>query len=101
MNDLLLTTRKNNMRLRLAFKLHGDEADLARQIADAAGIEVDKVAKLAMQRYMADVIQRATELADKQRGISDGQSSPADPVHAAGTVPPAQDSVSSQASGQS
>jgi hypothetical protein len=37
------------MRLRLAFKLHGEEAELARQIADAAGIEVDKVAKLAMR----------------------------------------------------
>ena len=89
------------MRLRLAFKLHGDEADLARQIADAAGVEVDRVAKLAMQRYMADVIQRATELANKQVEKKDGQPSPADPVHAAGTVPPAQDSVSGQASGQS
>lgn len=49
------------MRLRLAFKLHGDEADLARKIAESAGIPVDRIAKLAMQRYMQDVITRAVE----------------------------------------
>jgi hypothetical protein len=81
------------MRLRLAFKLHGDEADLARQIADAAGIEVDRVAKLAMQRYMADVIQRATELANQQVEKQDGQPSPTDPVHAAGTLSDSPDPV--------
>lgn len=82
------------MRLRLAFKLHGDEAELARQIADAAGIEADKIAKLAMQRYMADVIDRAEKMA-KQVKETDNEPSNSDPVHAAGTVPPASDPVPS------
>jgi hypothetical protein len=84
----------NNMRLRLAFKLHGDEAELARQIADAAGIEADKVAKLAMQRYMREVLERAEELAKKAMENSDGQPSSADPVHSAGTLPSPSDPVS-------
>jgi hypothetical protein len=85
------------MRLRLAFKLHGEEAELARQIADAAGIEVDKVAKLAMQRYMRDVLERAEEMAKQIRENQDGQPSPADPVHPAGIVLGTADPVSSPA----
>jgi hypothetical protein len=85
------------MRLRLAFKLHGEEAELARQIADAAGIAADKVAKLAMQRYMRDVLERAEEMAKQIRENSDGQSSPADPVHPAGIVSGTPDPVSSPA----
>lgn len=85
------------MRLRLAFKLHGEEAELARQISDAAGIEVDKIAKLAMQRYMQEVMQRAYQmkLASEQERTN-GQPSNADDVHFTGVVPPAQDSVPSQ-----
>ena len=86
------------MRLRLAFKLHGDEADLARQIADAAGVDVDKIAKLAMQRYLVDVMERATELANKQ-GKSNGQPSETNGINSTGTVSPPPDAISSQASG--
>jgi hypothetical protein len=88
------------MRLRLAFKLHGEEADLARQIAEAAGVDADKIAKLAMQRYMADVIDRATKLTEQSRGSNNGQSSPADPVYSPGTVPESSDPVSGETSGQ-
>ncbi len=88
------------MRLRLAFKLHGDEAELARQIADAAGIEADKVAKLAMQRYMREVLERAEEMAKQTRENQGGQPSPADPVHADRIVSSSPDSLSGQASGQ-
>ena len=93
------------MRLRLAFKLHGDEADLARQISHAAGVEVDTIAKLAMQRYMREVLERAEKAAKQAQASaeenSNGQPSQADPVHSAGVVSDAPDSVSSQASGQS
>lgn len=60
------------MRLRLAFKLHGEEAGIARQIADAAGVDVDKLAKLAMQRYLSDVLDRATKMAEeaKRSGVA-------------------------------
>lgn len=70
------------MRLRLAFKLHGDEAELARQLSDAAGMSVDSIAKLAMQRYMRDVIDRAEAMMKQQAKESDSglQPSPADPV---------------------
>jgi hypothetical protein len=95
------------MRLRLAFKLHGQEAELARYLADAAGVEVDKVAKLAMQRYMREVFSRAEEM---QKQVKDGtlilpssegdldvrlQSSEADSVHLDGAVPSSQDTVPS------
>lgn len=74
------------MRLRLAFKLHGDEAELARQLSDASGMPVDSIAKLAMQRYMRDVIDRAEQMVrdakiETNGGPNDGlQPSPADPV---------------------
>lgn len=90
------------MRLRLSFKLHGDEADLARQLADAAGMPVDNIAKLAMQRYMRDVIDRAEQMMRAQQsppneGLPDGlQSGAANPVHAEGTVSPAQDAIPSE-----
>ena len=61
------------MRLRLAFKLHGDEAELARQLADAAQIPVDRIAKLAMQRYMRDVLDRAESLMKHQNQAEGGQ----------------------------
>jgi len=74
------------MRLRLAFKLHGEEADVARQIADAAGVEVDKLAKLALQRYLRDVLERASQLqAEGEKG--NGQPSPTNADDAPGTVP--------------
>lgn len=81
------------MRLRLAFKLHGDEAELARQIADAAGIEVDKIAKLAMQRYMSDVIDRAEQMAKQVKGAQDGQPSNTDTTHSTGTLSPPSDTL--------
>lgn len=83
------------MRLRLAFKLHGDEAELARQIADAANIEVDKIAKLAMQRYMQHVIDRAQELADQVKGQQDANRQPSNPNpdDATGIVPPPSDAL--------
>lgn len=87
------------MRLRLAFKLHGEEADLARQLADAAQMSVDSIAKLAMQRYMRDVIDRAEAMMRQQQAneVSSGlQPSPADPVLSTGTVPPSSDSVSGE-----
>lgn len=55
------------MRLRVAFKLHGEEADLARQIADTVKMPVDSIAKLALQRYMNSLIDRAMEEMEKQR----------------------------------
>jgi hypothetical protein len=70
------------VRLRLAFKLHGDEAELARQLSDAAGMPVDSIAKLAMQRYMRDVIDRAEQMM-KQQAKENGsglQPSDSDPV---------------------
>ncbi len=81
------------MRLRLAFKLHGEEAELARQIADAAGIEADKIAKLAMQRYMRDVLERAEEMAKQVRNNQDEQSSNSDPIHSLGAVPESSDPI--------
>jgi len=89
------------MRLRLAFKLHGEEAELARQLADAAQMPVDSIAKLAMQRYMRDVLDRAEQMMRQQQPsvneVSSGlQPSPADPVLPAGAVPATSDSVSSQ-----
>lgn len=94
------------MRLRLAFKLHGEEAELARQLADAAQMPVDSIAKLALQRYMRDVIERAEQMMLQQQrtteglaesrdeqqpqpdGASDGglQPSPSDAVLPSGTV---------------
>jgi hypothetical protein len=82
------------VRLRLAFKLHGDEAELARQISDAAGVDVDKLAKLAMQRYMDDIIKRATEAQKKEANDDRLQPSSSDPVLLDGTVPPSSDAVS-------
>lgn len=89
------------MRLRLAFKLHGEEAELARQLSDAAQMSVDTIAKLAMQRYMRDVIERAEAMMRQQQlspseASSGLQPSPADPVLPAGAVPATSDSVSSQ-----
>lgn len=88
------------MRLRLAFKLNGEEAELARQLADAAQMPADKIAKLAMQRYMRDVIDRAEQMMRQQpqpSEVSSGlQSSDSDPVQSEGTVPPASDAVSSE-----
>lgn len=89
------------MRLRLAFKLHGDEAELARQLADAAQMSVDSIAKLAMQRYMRDVIDRAEEMMRQQQPsvneVSSGlQPSATDPVLSTGVVSATPDPVSSQ-----
>ena len=88
------------MRLRLAFKLNGEEAELARQLADAAQMPADKIAKLAMQRYMRDVIDRAEEMMKQQSNASEVSSglqpSAADPVQSEGTIPPASDTVSSE-----
>ena len=98
------------MRLRLAFKLNGQEADLARYIADASGVDADKIAKLAMQRYMREVISRAEDIQSKikageltlpNEGDDNGlQSSNPDPVHAAGTVQVTPDSVPGETPGQ-
>ena len=88
------------MRLRLSFKLNGEEAELARQLADAAKIPADRIAKLAMQRYMRDVIDRAESLMKQQstaNEVSSGlQSSDSDPVQSTGTVSDVPDSVPSQ-----
>lgn len=85
------------MRLRLAFKLHGEEADLARQIADVSGISADRIAKLAMQRYMRDVLERAQSLSNQlPKEETDGQPSATDIVHPAGTVSDVPDPVPSQ-----
>ena len=86
------------MRLRLSFKLNGEEAELARQLADAAKIPADRIAKLAMQRYMRDVIDRAESLMKQQSTeVSSGlQSSDSDPVQSTGTVSDVPDSVPSQ-----
>lgn len=88
------------MRLRLAFKLNGEEAELARQLADAAQIPADRIAKLAMQRYMRDVLDRAEEMMRQQPQpieVSSGlQSSDSDPVQSSGTVSDVPDSVPSQ-----
>lgn len=64
------------MRLRLAFKLHGEEAELARQLSDAAQMPVDTIAKLAMQRYMRDVIDRAEQaMREQQTPVNGGTES--------------------------
>lgn len=81
------------MRLRIAFKLHGDEAELARQLEDAAGISIDKIAKVAFQRYVQDVIARA-EAMKQQMETQDGlQPSPPSPAHSPGTIPSPSDPV--------
>lgn len=80
------------MRLRLAFKLHGEEADLARQVASAAGIEADKIAKLAMQRYLRDVIERAEAMA---KAAQEGGNNAAE-SNVTGAVQSTSDSVSSE-----
>lgn len=88
------------MRLRLSFKLNGEEAELARQLADAAQMPADRIAKLAMQRYMRDVLDRAEEMMRQQPQpieVSSGlQSSDSDPVLPSGTVSDVPDSVPSQ-----
>lgn len=88
------------MRLRLAFKLNGEEAELARQLADAAQMPADKIAKLAMQRYMRDVIDRAEQMMRQQpqpSEVSSGlQPGDSDPVQSEGIVSPASDAVSSE-----
>lgn len=88
------------MRLRLSFKLNGEEAELARQLADAAQMPADRIAKLAMQRYMRDVLDRAEEMMRQQpqpTEVSSGlQSSDSDPVQSTGTVSDVPDSVPSQ-----
>lgn len=89
------------MRLRLAFKLHGEEAELARQLADAAQMSADSIAKLAMQRYMRDVLDRAETMMRAQQQQSNEvtsglQPSAADPVQSAGTISDASDPVPSQ-----
>ena len=88
------------MRLRLSFKLNGEEAELARQLADAAQMPADRIAKLAMQRYMRDVIDRAESLMRQQSTeseVSSGlQPSDSDPVQSTGTVSDVPDSVPSQ-----
>jgi len=88
------------MRLRLAFKLHGEEAELARQMADAAGIEPDKIAKLAMQRYMQDVMDRAYAYQkEMEKNNVSGQSSNPDSVNSSGVVPSPSDALPSQTPG--
>ena len=72
------------MRLRIAFKLSGDDADLARQIEHAAGITIDKIAKVAMIRYMDEVINRAKQMKDAQDGR---QPSTSPPLDSDGAVP--------------
>lgn len=86
------------MRLRLSFKLNGEEAELARQLADAAQMPADRIAKLAMQRYMRDVLDRAESLMKQQSNeASDGlQSSDSDPVQSTGTVSDVPDSIPSE-----
>lgn len=88
------------MRLRLSFKLNGEEAELARQLADAAQMPADRIAKLAMQRYMRDVIDRAEEMMRQQpqpTEVPSGlQPSSTDPVQSTGTVSDVPDSVPSQ-----
>ena len=108
------------MRLRLAFKLNGEEAELARQLADAAQMPADRIAKLAMQRYMRDVIDRAEQLMLQQQSTAEGlakgrdeqmmrqqqpsvnevssglQPSSTDPILPAGAVPATPDSVSGE-----
>lgn len=85
------------MRLRLAFKLNGEEAELARQLADAAQMPADKIAKLAMQRYMRDVMDRAEQMMRQQSTaseVSSGlQSSDSNPVQSTGTVSDVPDSI--------
>lgn len=88
------------MRLRVAFKLHNEDADLARQISDAAGIEPDKLAKVALQVYMRNVLQQAEEMMAKraatQEGETDGQPSNTDAVLSTGTLSPTPDAVSGE-----
>jgi hypothetical protein len=79
------------MRLRIAFKLNGDDADLARQIEHAAGIPIDKIAKVAMVRYMDEVINRAKQMKDEQDGR---QPSTSPPLDSDGTVSSPSDAVS-------
>lgn len=106
------------MRLRIGFKLHQEEADLARQIAEAAGMSTDALGKLAIQMYMKSVIARAEEMLAQHRAEAEaavpasvpatetvspsiegdvhGQPSTADTSDIDGTLSPASDPVSSQ-----
>lgn len=85
------------MRLRIAFKINGDEAELARQLEDAAGISIDKIAKVAFQKYMQDVIARAEAMQQQAERNKDGlQPSHPDPVHSPGIVQTSSDPVPSE-----
>lgn len=102
------------MRLRIAFKLHQDEANLAREIADAAGITTDALGKLALQMYVRSVISRAEEMLAQQaavtpsvsetvpslitpEGETNGQPSTADTINVDGTLSSLPDSVPGEA----
>ena len=81
------------MRLRVAFKLSGDDADLARQIEHAAGIPLDKIAKVAMVRYMDEVLNRAKQMKDEQDGR---QPSTSPTIQSTGIVSPSPDAIPSE-----
>ncbi len=49
------------MRLRVTFKLHGAEADLAHRMADACGLTVPQIAMEAMRRYLQEFAATAKE----------------------------------------
>lgn len=90
------------MRVRVAFKLNGNDADLARQLEQISGVALDKIAKVAFLRYVDDVIARA-EQAKKEleaKGLTpadlQGDVNGHNEVHAVGTVPPPPDAVSGE-----
>lgn len=59
------------MSRRVSYKLHGDDAKAALDFANAVGHPLDMIAKIALFRYINDVVQRAAALEEKQKQQQD------------------------------
>lgn len=55
------------MSKRISYKLYGDDAKNIQEFANAVGQPLDKVAKLALYKYVSEVLDRAEQLAKDDR----------------------------------
>ena len=55
------------MSKRVSYKLYGDDAKNIQEFANAVGQPLDKVAKLALYKYVSEVLDRAEQLAKDER----------------------------------
>lgn len=62
------------MSKRVSFKMYGEDAKACLDFANAVGQPLDKIAKVALVRYINDTLQKAEQMAEAQAKLRTNES---------------------------